>query len=280
MKDVPSNVAKSLKSVIKIAVQTKRSSVGPEAPEGGKIIVLGNGPSLNDTIAQFGSTALAKYPTMAVNFAGNAPEFTQLRPRYYVVADPIFFSADGNEKVMALWQNLAELVTWDMTIFVPMNQVGRVRLHNQRIKVAGFNFVGIEGFGPFARAAFDAGRGMPRPRNVLIPAIMMAMRLGYNDIYVAGADHSWTKTLDVDDHNRVVTVQPHFYHDDEQEAKRVEQVYRNIHLHDILLSFHIAFKSYFAIEDYARRRGVNIWNATPGSFIDAFRRKSLEEIDD
>lgn len=279
MKDVPSNVGKSLKSVIKIAVQTKRSSVEPEAPEGGKIIVLGNGPSLNETIAQFGSTVLAKYPTMAVNFAGNAPEFTVLRPRYYVVADPIFFSADGNEKVMALWQNLAELVTWDMTIFVPMNQVERVRLHNPKVRVAGFNFVGIEGFGPFARAAFDAGRGMPRPRNVLIPAIMMAIRLGYKDIYVAGADHSWTKTLDVDEQNRVVTVQPHFYRDDEQEAKRVEQVYRNIHLHEILLSFHIAFKSYFAIEDYARRRGVNVWNATPGSFIDAFRRKSLEEID-
>ena len=47
------------------------------------------------------------------------------------------------------------------------------------------------------------------------------------------------------------------------------------HLHDILLSFHIAFRAYFDVEDYARHRGIKIYNATPGSFIDAFERREL-----
>jgi len=53
-------------------------------------------------------------------------------------------------------------------------------------------------------------------------------------------------------------------------------VYRDVRLHDILLSFHIAFRSYHAIERYARARGVEICNCTPGSYIDAFKRKTLK----
>lgn len=213
---------------------------------------------------------------MAVNFAANTPEFELLRPQYYILADPIFFAADTDQNVMRLWQNFNDKVTWPLTIFVPHKYLERVRLHNRNITVEGFNFVGIEGYRWFTGLTFDAGRGMPRPRNVLIPAIMAAIKMGYTEIFLTGADHSWTKTLDVDCDNRVVTIQPHFYHDDEIEHQRVTQVYRDIHMHDILLSFHIAFKGYFEIADYARRRKINIFNATPGSFIDAFERRTLD----
>lgn len=274
---MPARLGASLKSLVKLAVQTRRSGISRRAADGERLIILGNGPSLAQTIERYGDTALRSNALMAVNFAANTPQFAALRPQYYILADPIFFGGDTNEKVMQLWQNLSDTVDWPMTIFVPMQQTGRVRLHNRNITVEGFNFVGIEGFGWLTRAAFDAGRGMPRPRNVLIPAIMTGIRLGYKEIYITGADHSWTKTLDVDDDNRVVTVQPHFYKDDEAERQRVTQVYRDIHMHDILLSFHIAFKAYFAIADYARRRHIDIYNATPGSFIDAFPRLQLPE---
>lgn len=275
LKEFPERLGATLKSIVKLALQTKRCSITPHSEAGDRLIILGNGPSLADTIADYSGDILAATPLMAVNFAANTPQFDLLQPRYYVLADPLFFAADADEKVRTLWQNFADKVTWPMTIFVPVGQIGRIRLHNSNITVEGFNFTGIGGFGPFRRAVYDAGRGMPRPRNVLIPSIMTGIRLGYKEIYLTGADHSWTKTLDVDDDNRVVTVQPHFYKDDEAERRRVTQVYRDIHLHDILLSFHIAFRAYFDIEDYARHRGIKIYNATPGSFIDAFERREL-----
>ena len=37
----------------------------------------------------------------------------------------------------------------------------------------------------------------------LIPSIMLGIWLGYREIYLLGADHTWTKTLSVDDDNRV-----------------------------------------------------------------------------
>ncbi len=48
------------------------------------------------------------------------------------------------------------------------------------------------------------------PRNVLIPAIMSAMREGFRRIVLIGADHNWARTLWVTDRNKVVSVQPHF----------------------------------------------------------------------
>ena len=53
---------------------------------------MGNGPSLNDTIATHG-TLLRENQTMAVNFAANASVFRDIKPRFYVLADPYFFSS-------------------------------------------------------------------------------------------------------------------------------------------------------------------------------------------
>lgn len=99
--------------------------------------------------------------------------------------------------------------------------------------------------------------------------------MGYKKILLFGADHTWTKTLDVDDENFVVTVQPHFYEDNEEERRRVRDTYRGIRLHQVLESMSIAFKSYWEIKDYARAKGVEIINGTPGSMIDAFSRGSF-----
>ena len=113
---------------------------------------------------------------------------------------------------------------------------------------------------------------MPRPRNVLIPSLMVGLRMGYRRIVIVGADHTWTRTLSVDDQNRVVSIQPHFYKDNDKEQERVASVYRDVRLHEVLGSMAIAFRSYHAIADYAARCDVSILNATPGSFIDAFPR--------
>ena len=79
----------------------------------------------------------------------------------------------------------------------------------------------------------------------------------------------------VDDDNNVVSIQPHFYKEDDREVKRVNTEYMHYPLHSIMYSFYVAFKSYFTIARYARHIGTDIYNVTPGSFIDAFPRIKL-----
>lgn len=274
-----SDLSRSVASVAKIILLSrspfKRKAIRTERP----IVILGNGPSLNDTVENH-SDFLKDKDLLAVNFAANTPYFERLKPNRYVIADPGFFTLEGYEKIPELWKNISA-ASWNIDLFVPAKYLGlaRGKITSRNVAVHPFNMTPIEGFYPLRRFAYKRGLGLPRPRNVLIPSLMNAIRAGYTDIYIAGADHSWSKTLWVDNKNRVVTVQPHFYPDDEKEQERITKAYAGIHLHDIFTSFAIAFRSYFDVARFASDAGVRIINVTPGSFIDAFPRQTIQGAD-
>ena len=104
------------------------------------------------------------------------------------------------------------------------------------------------------------------------------MREGFRRIVLIGADHNWARTLWVTDRNKVVSVQPHFYKDDDEELRRAEEIFSNVRLHEVYENYARAFRSYFNVKDYSNSRGVEILNATPGSFIDAFPRMRLADL--
>ena len=264
----------SLKGLLKIALLSRPSTSLKGRAEGERIIIMANGPSLAQTIADHADT-LKSTPTMAVNFAALAPEFTQSRPRYYVLADPHFFRTDIADENLSKLRGRINGADWHITLLVPVKYRKAARRLYGGVEIATFNAVGIEGFAPLCRAAFRLGLAMPRPRNVLIPSIMLAIALGYKEIIITGADHTWMKTLSVTDENEVVSIQPHFYNDGAEEQQRIRHEYRNYRLHQIVESFAVAFKSYHDIANFAAASGVKIINATPGSFIDAFERGSL-----
>ncbi len=273
--DFASATAATCKGIVKMLLMSRGGTLQPEVRRR-PLAVLGNGPSLNRTLAD-DREALGAYDLMAVNFAANAPVFESLRPRYYVLADPFFFSDGTSENLLKLRRAMSA-VDWPMTLLVPRAAAARARdLYgtNTNITVRAFNAVGVEGFGWFERAAYGSRMAMPRPRNVLIPAIMCGIWLGYTRINIVGADHSWMQSLYVDDRNHVVSVQPHFYSDSESERARVYAEYEGYRLHDIIRSFYVAFRAYHRIAAYARGLDVRIVNSTPGSYIDAFERGPL-----
>lgn len=259
-------------SLLKALLMSRRPSpAGGEKPR--PLVVMGNGPSLRSVIDN-NSRWLQDNDRMAVNFAANTPDFFSLRPQYYVLADGHFFSRGTDPNVEKLWQNL-EATSWKMTLWVPWKygaEAWRRIGGHQQVEIKVFNLTPLEGFTAVTHTLIDRGLGMPRPRNVLIPAIMAAIREGYRKIYLAGADHTWTRTLSVDDENFVVSIQPHFYEDNKEEHARVRSTYAGLRLHDVLGSMTIAFRSYWQIASYARSRNVSIINATAGSMIDAFPR--------
>ncbi|MCM1520029.1 MAG: DUF115 domain-containing protein [Lachnoclostridium sp.] len=271
--DIISQAGSTLKSLVKIAVSSRGSDISKCRQEGDRIIIMGNGPSLAETIESH-HELMKTVPLMAVNFAANTSEFFALKPRYYILADPHFFKSE-DKNVKLLLQNLAN-VDWKMTLIIP----SRARIApdlGANVEIRRFNMVSAEGFDWFEDKVYSSGLAMPRPRNVLIPAIMTSISMGYKKIYIVGADHSWTRTLSVNERNEVVSIQPHFYAESKEESERVTAVYRDVKLHEIINSFYVAFKAYHRIERFARRKGVTIYNSTPGSFIDAFERRPLPE---
>lgn len=267
----------TLASLVKIPLMSRMPSPRSR-DEKGTIIVMGNGPSLRDAMTDHRDVLMA-YPRLAVNLSALAPEFRELRPDYYILADIAFFLKEKTGKVPALWEALAS-VDWPMTLFLPATarKMPEVRRLPANITVKYYNLTPAEGWRWLMHPVYDLGLAMPRPRNVLIPSIMSSMREGFRRIVLIGADHNWSKTLWVTDRNCVVSVQPHFYKDDDKELRRAEEIFRNVRLHEVYENYAIAFRSYFNVKAYAERRGVEILNATPGSFIDAFPRISLDDL--
>ena len=265
----------SLLSVVKVVLMSKWGIKWPDIGDRRQrgIVILGNGPSLNDTVAT-ARDFLAAHDLLAVNFAAGTPLFNQLRPNYYLLADPHFFNALDQPNVAKMWEAIAG-VDWEMTLFVPSRAAMPPLCTNGNLTVARYNATPVEGFEAVENVLYGSALGMPRPRNVLIPSIMAAIGMGYKQIYLAGADHTWTRTLSVDDDNNVVSVQPHFYKEDDREVQRSRTEYMHYPLHTIMYSFYVAFKSYFTIARYARHRGIEVVNITPGSFIDAFPRQKV-----
>lgn len=274
-----SNAFSSIMSVLKVAILSRRiQSYDVQSPKGAKpLIILGNGPSLRQNIDQ-DINLIKQADSLAVNFAANTEDFRQLSPDYYVLADPHFFDNPTDINVDKLIKNLNN-VDWSMTLFVPVKALKTMRkfICNPLITIKGFNLTPIEGAEVVTNFLLKHKAGMPRPRNVLIPSIMIGIWLGYHKIILLGADHSWLSTLSVDADNHVVSVQPHFYKENPQELERITRVYDSRKLHEVLQSMCIAFKSYHVINRFANTKSIEIINATPASMIDAFYRTTLAD---
>lgn len=277
IRQAASKTGATLASFIKVALMSRRPS--PRSRENrDTIIIMGNGPSLRYAM-EHDMDVLLSYPRLAVNLSALAPEFHTLRPQYYILADIAFFLKEKTGKVPALWEALGR-VDWEMTLFLPATarRMEEVRRLPANVTVKYYNLTPAEGFEVLMHPLYDSGLAMPRPRNVLIPSIMSAVREGFRRIVLIGADHNWSKTLWVTERNCVVSVQPHFYKDDDKELRRAEEIFKNVRLHEVYENYAIAFRSYFNVKAYVERRGVEVLNATPGSFIDAFARVSLGSL--
>lgn len=267
----------SMASLIKILLMSRRPSCCSKESRD-TIIIMGNGPSLRDAMENDMDVLMA-HPRLAVNLSALAPEFRTLKPQYYILADIAFFAKQKSGKVPALWEALGK-VDWEMTLFLPATarSMAEVKRLPDNVIVKYYNLTPAEGWRWLMHAIYDSGLAMPRPRNVLIPSIMSSMREGFKRVVLIGADHNWSKTLWVTERNCVVSVQPHFYKDDDKELRRAEEIFKNVRLHEVYENYAIAFRSYHVLKAYTDRKGVEVLNATPGSFIDAFPRILLRDL--
>ncbi len=276
--EIPGLVGSTAKSIVKMVLQSRRSPIKKADDTDRPLIILANGPSLRETLDTY-AERLADFPTLAVNFAANTDDFRKIKPKYYVLADPHFFRAANDPNVARLLENLSR-IDWPMRLFVVrryLKQFRKAVTLPSCVSVEGYNAVGAEGFVSFERIAYRSGFAMPRPRNVLIPSIMIGIRLGYRSIYICGADHSWLGDLRVNDDNEVMMGMTHFYKESDKEIDRVRKEFSTVPLHEIIRSYAVAFESYHRLRHYADSAGVKIVNSTPGSYIDAFDRGSLTD---
>jgi hypothetical protein len=249
-----------------------------------ELIILGNGPSLNDFLNQH-PDFLKNKAVMAVNHFADTGIYQQIKPDYYLINVPEFWTDDVDNDVIKrrnqLIRNLIEKTSWKMNLILGIGARQSDRWQsiadkNKNIHLFYINPTPVEGFRLFRHFCYRNNCGMPRPHNVLIPSLITAVNLRFKNIYIAGADHSWLPEIFVADDNTVYLTQRHFY--DEQTARPdvMKKMGKNKRkLHEILHKFMLSFKAYFDINDYAKSRKSTIYNITKDSYIDAFKRLKI-----
>ena len=281
------NLGAVISSIIRIILLAK-FRVKLMDRENDECVILANGPSLSSMLAQHPEFLEGK-DLVCVNHFPTTEYFQQLNPAYYVTSAPdlwlddidSFFVKQSND----LFSQMAESTTWPLNFHIPyesrkFHRWQRLLKKNPEIRIVYYNNTPVEGWKWFRHMCFRLNLGMPRPHNVLIPCLTHTINMGYSKIYLWGADHSWLSEISVDNQNKVLINQKHFYDQDSSVGKPLDK--RGVgerNMPELLTKFVHAFNGYFVLKEYARDCNVSVINATPGSFIDAFERIDLKKFD-
>lgn len=289
------NVTQTILTILKVILLShyfpKKSWLKNDAKE---CLILGNGPSLNELINNSSQFIKGKI-LICVNYFARTDFYKLLKPNYYIITSPEYFGTeeklDWDQDRMLTFQAISENTDWEMTLLVPYLARKRKSLvkmlnSNPNIKIHYFNNTPIDGFTSINHWFYNLDLGMPRPHNVLIPAIFLSIKLKFGKVYLAGADHSWLKNIYVDEDNQVLLSQKHFYDTDQSKThdkntNKSQPMYiggskRKRKLHEVLTKYVYSFRSYWELNRYAQSRGTRILNITSNSFIDAFERVKID----
>lgn len=269
-------------SIAKILIQSKLFTKSIPKIDNKSCIVLGNGPSLTKEIENH-KTSFVQLPKLAVNLFVKSNYYVELKPQYYVINAPEHWfenvNEEGRKATIDLYQLMAEKTNWDLYLLIPYaarknGEWQKMISNNPYIKVCYYNKTPIEGYGWFCNMVFGKRWGMPRPHNVVIPALIHAINIGFKEIYLAGVDHSWLGSIRVEKDNTVTMEHTHVYGSPTR-LPIFSYIDEKRHLHDMLMKFVYTFRSYFHIRSYAESKDACIINITEGSFIDAFEKRNL-----
>jgi len=274
----------SLISVLKIIRDSSHTEID-RVPAGKKLIVCGNGPSLKKQM----ETQLDVFQdndVICVNAMSNTDWFPVVKPRYYCLMDssvvelPERLLLENRKIVDGLWSGL-ERADWDMELVLPRSfQRGaflKERLKRVPCAVQYINTTSFDGYS-FLRDFFMRKQlCAPIVQTVVIAAVYYGICKGYDDIYLVGSEMNFAKGIEVDENGMLYFNDTHFY---AKEHKRffVDANGRPIPIAEFLEADARVFREYMLLEEYSKKMGVKIYNATPGSWVDAFERIDLKMV--
>ena len=289
-----SKVTDALAGSLKLALKYQSPLVHSFSNANNRLVVLGNGPSLKAQMDRL--QTLDQFDFLGVNYFACTDAYEKFKPTSYVIASPQYWIKDNQEEWNStrnkVFQCLIAKTKWECNFFVPViakkdKKWVKMMAANSFIKINYINLSPIDGNIAYFKKWMKRFMVCPRPHNVLVPSILCAINMGYKDVYLAGADHSWIPEISVTKNNEVLIAQKHFYGDQHATnsllSDKAKPMYSpgsqsTFKLHQVLQKFYYSFKSYWILKEYAHMHNCNIYNLLDNSYIDAFPKISFDDI--
>lgn len=251
-----------------------------------RLAILGNGPSLKNQLPRLiEQKEWEQADMMAVNFFALSEEFSLIKPKYYVISDPMFFREAGrSERIDNLYKALAK-VDWQMTLYVQFYNPEKFDYaaavgNNPNIRIVKFHSTVFHGFRSVEFWCYRHGLGSGNWGTVVQNGILNAIQIGYRTIELYGVDHTLLDGLTVDNQNRLCRIASHYYDSTPAEAKPIfynaTNPPRPYTMAEYLAETAELFRGHEVLRDFAAEQGVRIINRTAGSLIDAYERDPME----
>jgi len=274
--DVIRKLSNSITSLCRTMVLSRysialKSKHYPELKNNKDCTILANGPSLKEAFEN-GEVLYKNKDVFVVNMFVQSTEFWSIKPKFYFLVDGAYFSPknERNKELIKILSEAFEKVDWEMYLCISSSCINGgilTTLRNNHIKILKWNTTTFDGFKWLSHYMFRKNMAMPKCQTVTNMALTSAINMGYKNIFLYGADHSWTRDLRVNDQNEVCYGDRHVYSTEISVIKKEGTIGRLLH------SFANMFDSHWIINEYAVSRGVKIWNCTRDSFVDAYSRK-------
>ena len=258
----------------------------PDVCPSRRLAILGNGPSLAEQLPRLiEKKEWEEADMMAVNFFALSEEFEVVKPKYYLISDPMFFRAAGrSERIDNFYKAIAERVSWPMTLYVQYYNPEHFDYaaaigHNPMIRIVPFHSTVFHGFRNVEFWCYRRGLGSGNFGTVVQNGEFIGILLGYKTIELYGVDHTLLDGLCVDDENRLCRTQSHYYDTTPQAPKPIYYNATNpprpYTMHEYLAETAELFRGHEVLRDWAASEGVRIVNRTRGSLIDAYERNPM-----
>lgn len=284
LRDQLTNLLKTILTLVKVSLHSKISLKSPleKYDKYHSISILGNGPSLENSLGE-DHEQIKNSLVVCVNNFPKTEHYQRIQPDVFIFCDHVLWLRSGIRQPLIassvdLFNEISKKTNWPLLVLAPFESRSSQRWQNilnanKHIKIAFYNNTPIEGWNSFTHLMFRWNLGMPRPHNVLIPSIFLSINSQIKKIFLYGVDHNWLPQIVVDKNNRTMVRKKHF--SDSEESKTDAILTRGKterKLWEILENYMVNFKGYLILEEYAKNRNTQILNATPNSFIDAFKR--------
>lgn len=250
-----------------------------------RMVVIGNGPSLNKTVELY-EKQLHESDCMMVNFSANTPLFELIRPSYYIMQDPGW--VNGKESIKDAIKNCVNAIVsktqWPMTIVLPSSfkswwAIDEIK-KNPTITILFDDSTWWKFEEPKLFLELDANRVCPPANTVLSYGLYLSLYWGYKETYLVGADTTFTQMAYVGQKDNILyTIDTHFYNNDEvcpleEEPEKHGRPY-GMDMEHYIEMCHRIFYEYNLLARYAKWKGLDVFNASEYSMIDSFKRKKL-----
>ena len=220
---------------------------------GEKCFILGTGPSLSK-LTENQIDNLKNQVIFGVNSFYKAEIANHLQPTYYALFDNLYWEDEKHffEDILAKFKLKKPIFLTDYRAKSIVENLGVesdiMFLYNKKF--------------PINKIDSKLTGNMYIGQNVISTAILIAINMGFKEIYLLGCDYNSFATTNAE----------HCYNDDD------EKKYNTENLAFYLKFYALTTRIHYLIAKHAINKGVKIVNITSGSLLDAYPRKDINTV--